>query len=362
MNYIGSHESINWLQILFFLSISQWIFTAYYLYKYKKNLLLSIPKYKKYKNPIPFIKDTFYIYWNLYPIVFYILFSSIDSSFNITLANLNMITSNNAIQEAYKILFQEKYIQYFDLIVIVTSIIIAYWGTFITQPKKQKRYISQKDKIYWWDIRLSKEIYWIRLIFLFFNLILISFLVYLLTKIAIFIMLILGNTHSIHINPFYPDNYGGLGSIINLASVIMLIYLFRGIMGIKGLIDHRKLNDKAQFLGDIYHASYLLFAIIFLFFVTHKLNILLNTVNIEYFLNNNYYIELTNSLNSTISNFENLTNKINSFSNYYKQILDFNNTPVILKIFSGTLFTLFSSFIIWFFNNEIAKFFKQKEI
>jgi hypothetical protein len=259
-------------------------------------------------------------------------------------------------------LFQERYIYYLDIVVLIGSTVIAYLGTFVIQPKKQKIYISQKNKIYWWDIRLSKEIYWIRLFFLFFNLILISFLVYMLTKIAIFIMIVLSDASNIYINPFYPDNYGGLGSIINLASIITLIYLFRGIMGIKGLVDHHGLNDNIQFLGDIYHVSYLVFASIFLFFITYKINILLDTVDIKQLLANNYYIELGNNIKSSISNFKEFVGQANSFYSYHKHILDFNSTPVILKIFSGTLFTIFSSFMIWFFNKEIAKFFTREEI
>ena len=75
-----------------------------------------------------------------------------------------------------------------DLLVLLIMTFIAYSATFGTQLKKQIEFIQSTDKVYWWDIRISKEIFWIRFIFLFTNLILVGFTVYLLTKVTFFVM------------------------------------------------------------------------------------------------------------------------------------------------------------------------------
>ena len=354
MTYLGSDAPINWLQCLFWFSIFQWLLTAVFLVKNRKQLLVEIPGYS---HTVPFIKDTFYIYWNLYPIVFYLLFHNIESNFSFTLASLDMISQHQATQD-YNFFFMQDIFdipwRYIDISVFVLSIFLAYLGAFHIQPKKQAYYIKTRSKIYWWDKRLNQIIYYIRLVFLFFNLIFIAFMVYLLTKLALFIVLFLSHSDTISISPFHPDHYGGLVPILDIASTFMLIYLFRIVMGIKGFMDHQEAGGMLQKIGDYYHVAHTLIALMFLPYFLFQTNILLNSVDVVHFLNP----ELFKALISAPSHAD--PHAISTSAGYLRALQEFNSTPVVVKIFTGTLFATFSSFIIWFFHHELASFFQKK--
>ena len=184
MDYIGSHESINWLFILVVLSILQWIITLYLVYKNYhllgstivdnafqiKDKNINASNYPK-ENRISFTKDYFYIFWNIYPIIFYAFFYYLDTSWESYLNQIVMISGKKAL-DAYSFWFKElnffgisiKY-KYIDLFVLFFSIFLAILATFNTQIIKQKQFIKETNKLYWWDIRISKSIYWIRFIF-----------------------------------------------------------------------------------------------------------------------------------------------------------------------------------------------------
>ena len=357
MSYLGSDAPINWLQCLFWLSILQWVLTAGFLIKDRKKLLIEIPNHP---NPVPFIKDTFYIYWNLYPIIFYLLFHGIESSLPYTLTSLDMISHQQASQD-YALFFKQDIFgilpwQYVDYIIIFLSIVLAYFGSFYVQSKKQELYRTTGLKTYWWDKELNKAIYNIRLIFLFINLIFIAFMVYLLTRLALFITVFISHNDLISISPFHPDHYGGLSPLIDIASTIMLIYLFRVAMGIKGLLDHREVKGNMQKLGDIYHVAHLPLAIVFLLYFLYQTNALLDAVNLIHLLRPEIFQTLIPPVSSAIN-----IHEISTSAGYLRALQEFNSTPIIIKIFSGTLFATFSSFVIWFFNRELASFFKTRK-
>lgn len=356
MTYLGFDAPVNWLQCLFLLSVLQWILTGTFLIKYRKKLLMEIPGHS---HTVPFIKDTFYIYWNLYPIVFYLLLHSIESNLPFTLTSLDMI-SNHQATEDYALFFIQDIFgilpwKYVDIGVLVFSIFLAYFGSFRIQPKKQTDYIETGSKIYWWDKRLNHSIYNIRLIFLFFNLIFIAFMIYILTKLALFITVFLSHHGSLSISPFHPDHYGGLSPLIEIASTIMLIYLFRVAMGVKGLMDHREVKDIMQKIGDFYHLFHLPMAILFLFYFLYQTNALLDKVDMAHLLRPEIFQALI-----PVSSFINI-HEIGTSAGYLRALQEFNSTPIIIKIFSGTLFATFSSFVIWFFNRELASFFKTRK-
>ena len=312
-----------------------------------------------YSHTVPFIKDTFYIYWNLYPIVFYLLFHSIESDLPFTLTSLDMISHHQATQDYTLFVTQDIFgilpWRYVDIGIFAFSIFLAYLGAFHVQPMKQAEYIESGSKIYWWDKRLNNIIYNIRLIFLFFNLIFIAFMIYLLTKLALFITVFLSHHGTLSISPFHPDHYGGLSPLIEIASTIMLIYLFRVAMGVKGLIDHRGVKDIMQKIGDFYHLFHLPMAILFLFYFLYQTGTLLDTVDVTHLLHPEIFQALI-PISSSID-----IHVVGTSAGYLRALQEFNSTPIIIKIFSGTLFATFSSFVIWFFNRELASFFKTRK-
>ncbi len=356
MTYLGSDATVNWLQLLFVLSVLQWLLTAFLLIKHRKKLLLEIPGYTQ--KTVPFIQDTFYIYWNLYPIVFYLLFHGIESNFSFTLTTFDMMSHHQAAND-YALLFTQDISgklpwKYIDIGIVIFAIFLAWYGAFYLQNKKQENYLQTQSKIYWWDKRLVPAIYYLRMVFLFFNLIFISFMIYLLTKLALFVALFLSHSDSISISPFHPDHYGGLSPLIDIASTIMLIYLFRVVMGIKGWLDHREVKQGLQKIGDIYHMAHFPIAFLFLSYFLYQFNALMDTIDVMRLL----HPELFSALIPNTPNPD--FHAISTSSGYLRALLSFNNTPVIVKIFTGTFFATFSSFLIWFFHRELAAFFQKK--
>jgi len=353
MDYLGSNLYINWLFMLAVLSFLQWIFIGYYVLrnynilgnKISNNAFDGIEKYKdNSKVRIPFIKDYFFIYWNIYPLIFYGFFYYLDVSWNNFLTQIIMIEGKYA-QNLYNYFFKNDYVKFLDLFVLIIAIILAYIGTFGTQIKKQTRFINEKDKIYWWDVRINKKIYWIRFIFLFLNIIFIAFMTYLTTKVIIFVTLVLYSKNII-INPFNPDGFGGLRVFIEISSIILSIYLLRATMGVVGLLDHKEIKCKTQFYGDLYHILYFFLGVGYIIAFMQRIHYWLSTVNLKKYLSHDIYLYFTNQINLT--DISNMIKSSGDIANYYNKLINFNKFPADLSIFTGALFTFVLPLSLWF--------------
>ena len=378
MDYIGSHQLINWLFVLACLSILQWFITIYYLYKNYSLIGSKINpdafkekgKYtvKEYIKVIPFSKDYFYIYWNIYPIIFYAFFYYLDTSWKAYFNQIVMI-GGNRVKDIYNSLFINFNIlnynidyKYIDGLIVFIGIYIATRATFGTQFLKQIQFINSKKQLYWWDARISEKIYWTRFIFLFFNIILVSFIAYLGFKVVLFIVAIL-SIENLTINPFHPDTYGGLRVLMEISSIILAIYLLRATMGIVGLFDHKGIKDRIQFYGDLYHFSYFFIGIGFIIFFIYKIDKILDSIDISPLLSHNKYksFSICNDINLSnihkISCFDyNITylnNLAGNINNYYNTILHFNKFPIDLSLLSSSIFTFILPLSIWFIINFI---------
>ena len=360
MDYIGSHESVNWLFVLALLSILQWILTIIFVSK-KYHLMgkeisnNAFPSSKLYKEKIPFMHDYFYIYWNIYPIIFYAFFYYVDTSWDTYLKQIIMIGGDNV-----KILYDSFFVEFsfskeritisnkwVDLLVLIIVATLAFFSTFRTQIKKQILFLNQTDKLYWWDIRISKELYWIRFIFLFFNMVLVGFIAYLMTKVAIFVLALLSmGTTIFNINPFHPDLFGGLRVLMEISSVILAIYLLRAMLGIVGLLDHRGVKDTFQFIGDLYHAAYFFLGIGFIVTFVYKVDNILSSVNLKDYLSSERFS--TFNIETHMSNVE-IANKASSIADYYDNLLQFNKFPIDLSLFASSIFTFALPLSVWFF-------------
>lgn len=362
MHYIGSHQTINWLFILACLSILQWVVTLFFVYK-KYNMLgreiteNAFNTRSKYdvidydeENRISFTHDYFYIYWNIYPIIFYMFFYYLDTSWSAYLNQIIMIGGVEA-EEVYNTWF--KTFNFFnmninyrwvDMLVLTIITVIAYKATFQTQIDKQIQFIKKKDKLYWWDIRISEELYWTRFIFLFFNMILVGFIAYLGLKVVLFVSNILALNNLI-INPLHPDTFGGLKVLMEISSIVLAIYLLRGMMGIVGLIDHKGVDDILQLIGDIYHTLYLFLGIGFIVYFIYKVDSILGNIDISKLLTNDIYrtYDICNESNST-----KIIQMASDISNYYGNLLHFNKFPIDLTLFTSSIFTFILPLVIWF--------------
>ena len=370
MHYLGSHETINWLFILACLSVLQWILTICIVAKNYLKLGNKIDTdtfgfAKNYIAKIPFAKDYFYIFWNIYPIILYAFFYYLDTSWENYLNQIVMIYGDNAklvygtwfntfTVSGYKIDYK-----YIDIFVIFISITLAFRATFITQIKKQKQFIREDKKIYWWDIRLNKKLFWIRFIFLFFNFILIVFISYIGIKVVLFIINLL--SLNVTINPFHPDGYGGLRVLMEISSIILAIYLLLATMGIVGFLDHKNIKDKSQFLGDLYNTSYLFLSIGYMGYFIYKIDDILGRVDISSLLSHSLYksysvcpdinISATSKVVCNELNSSTIAQISSDIGSIYGNLINFNKFPIDLSLFSSSLFTFVFPLAMWFIFN-----------
>ncbi len=364
LNYIGS-KYFDWLYILFVLSILQWFITIFFVFKNRNILFDDIEGFQDIKIKISFIKDYFYQFWNIYPIVFYLFFYYIQTMWNTWMVHIMMITNSSSnIIKSYEILFGEKGLKV-DIFLLSILVIGSFYSAFFVQKNKQDIFIKSTKIIYWWDIRINKYIYWVRAIFLFLNLILISYLTLIVTKIAIFILSILF-LENLNIFPFHPDGYAGLKVLMEISSVIISIYLLRSSMGIIGYMDHKG-QGIAHKITDIYNISYLPLGIIFLIILINKVKDLLFYAYEKYNLKNllssdnyqNWINKFQNDVNNTSEILDSLDKYSSSIQNYYS-VLNFNKFPIDLTLFVNSIFTWILPISFWFLFNFFEHYYKQR--
>ena len=160
---------------------------------------------------------------------------------------------------------------------------------------------------------------------------------------------------SLLVNPFYPDHFGGLKVLMDIASIILAIYLLRATMGIVGLLDHKGLKDTFQFLGDLYHTTYLFFGIGFILFFIYRVDSIFDNIDFSQFFSNEQYtrlfMEQFNELHSL-----NIQDYAGNINNYYGNLVHFNKFPIDLNLFTNSLFTFVLPIALWF----LFKFFKNR--
>ena len=215
--------------------------------------------------------------------------------------------------------------------------------------QKHKKMVEAKTSLYWWSSELNSKIYFLRKIFLVSNLILIGFLTYLITKISIFISLLL-NIPELNIFPFHIDGYGGLHTIMQLTSILLSMYLLRASMGLIGLDDHKG-QGLSHKVGDILNIIYLPLALslMTLVYVSIKnhLSLASEKYNITQYLSSETYQNFIDNFNSAQDKAEALS----PFFDYYS-ILTYNSFPVDVSLFYNTAFTAVLPISIWFLVNN----------
>lgn len=353
LHYIGSNESINWLFILCCLAVIQWVITIIYVSK-NYNILgrsIEVKELNHYRDKISFTHDYYYIYWNIYPILFYAFFYYIDTSWNAYFNQIVMI-GGYQVKDLYDNFFIELPLgsgisyKFIDTLILIIMISFAYMATFGTQIKKQKQFMDETNKVYWWDIRIVKELYWIRFIFLFFNMVLVGFVAYITTKVALFVLALLSMGDIIfNINPFHPDLFGGLRVLMEISSIILAIYLLRAMLGIVGFLDHRGVDDTFQFIGDLYHSVYFALGIGFIMTFVYQIDNILESVNIKEYLSPEKFKDFNMDINMSTSE---IADKAGNMANYYANLLQFNKFPVDLSLFTSSIFTFILPLSLWF--------------
>ncbi len=360
-NYLGSEY--NWLFYLAILSITQHIVMSLLVRKDAVSdvktsihtvmaMEVSHPGFKRY---ISYIHDNFYWFFNVFPILYFVHFFYLDYSWPGWMHSLFLLDVDGQIAALYQGFFYSNTANSVDWIIFIITVIIFPTVAYKSQDKKHTQQLKQKSELYWWSKELNPSIYALRKIFLYFNIALISFLTYLITKISIFVGLVL-SLDTLNIFPFHVDGYGGLHFMMEITSILISMYLLRASMGIIGLDDHKGQGFMHQ-LTDWLNIIYLPVAIALFGTIIYQtkqhLNFAREKYDIDKYLSPDIY-------NAYIEKFKVATDKsamLNDFSDYY-DILRNSAFPIDISMYYNTAFTAVMPISLWFlmsnFKEQIA--------
>lgn len=151
------------------------------------------------------------------------------------------------------------FIKVFDNPCLLFIIVILSSIGCILQLLKQNKFRKSKNYVYWWDIRISKKIFRIRLICLFFNMLTVILVAATIFKLILIISVV---ALKCDISPifFHPDGMGGLGNIGTAALTIAFTCIIISGCGLVALIDHRG-QGATHLIGDVALLLMFLFAL-----------------------------------------------------------------------------------------------------
>ena len=356
LNYIGSSADYNWLMILFILSVSQWLVKGILLYidhRNSRNIVDDTDylrsKYGGFKRYLSFEGDTFYWFWNIFPVIFYSHFFYMEHSWNRWMLKIFLLDMNGGLKELYNIFFYSSAAYYLEIsLIVIFALIAIYFGHF-AQDKKHTKMIQEKEALYWWSKNFNAKIYFFRKLFLVTNLMLVAFLTYIITKITLFVMIILYDSE-INVFLFHPDNFGGLYPIMEILSIVISMYFLRASLGIVGLDDHKG-QGLAHKVGDFLNIVYLPFAILVFLGLIHRMKYHLEQsfakYGIDEYLSSEKYQEF---LNSFLTSNDKISVVID-FNHYY-YIAEIPSFPVDISLFYNAIFTVVAPVSLWFMINN----------
>lgn len=363
LHYVGSQY--NWLFILFILSVLQWVVTLTIVINNlgnKESTLVSgknkvtlhdANSFKKehldYSRYVSFLSDNFYWFWNIFPIIFFIHFFYIESSWASWMRSFFILDVSDNIKNLYASFFHSDASFYVDVAILALITVPAVAFGYFGQDKKHKKMIASKSELYWWSSELNEYVYLLRKAFLVLNLILVGFLTYIITKISIFVVLIL-NFSQLNVFPFHMDGYGGLHAIMEITSILISMYLLRASMGVIGLDDHKG-QGLSHLIGDLLNIIYLplgvaLFSIVF-YKVKNHLSAADDKFEISSYLSGaKFQAHIESFINS-----KDKASALNEFNDYYS-ILTYSSFPIDVTLFYNSAFTVVMPISIWFLINN----------
>lgn len=344
-------------------AIFQWVIITWLAQKKEVwESLEDIDVAAEYKQKAPFLKDAFFILWNIFPIYLLCVYSYMAMNWSNWKADLLLLNSTD-LPAIYDQLNAFRFNKNSFLMLILISLFAALW-----QFKKQKKLKNEKEKIYWWDIRISKSIFYIRMVALFFNMFSVLYVVFTAIIISIFILSVVKIDH-LNLTFFHPDNSGGLMVIGNLSIVLSSVFLFTSGLGLAAIFDHEFKQGLSHTLTDIIAPLFIIPALIILIYPTitnkdrltnefHNLNvvagkILCKDIPDEYQAILIKGVDKNDAEPSDISSnaFNDWLGKNSPRNSALRQILQINYFPINWSMFISLVTTWLAPLFIWIFFN-----------
>lgn len=199
---------------------------------------------------VPFVRDSFFILWNLLPFAFGIPYlflyyhdwGDIHKGLSLHFTNVEV--------------FYNRWIHsvLFSPLLLVGILVIAFVSAML-QITKQRSYIQHGTHVYWWDWRISKPLYLTRLVFLIINMAGILFSAFMLGVLFGFILDLV--SHGTPNSPMFAslvdaDQMGGFAFLFDFTTGMAVVLLFISGMSLTGVFDHW---DTEGIAGNIHRFS-----------------------------------------------------------------------------------------------------------
>jgi len=181
---------------------------------------------------ISFSKDVFFILWNTYASVAIFVYVYIGLNWEGWLKDLITIFGEDVLS-AYQISYNIRFHWAFISLLLLCTIIGC-----VIQIFKQKSFIEKEKYLYWWDYRISKSIFTVRFIALFFNGFGVLYVMWTAVTLAGFITYIAVSSSEIDPILFHADNTGGLSVVGDLCITLAVLVIFNAGVGLAAIFDH----------------------------------------------------------------------------------------------------------------------------
>lgn len=194
---------------------------------------------------VPFLRDFFYMAWNVLPILLWLL----------TLGILARVRRNlPAIHQRFEPEASRRLLDRFAAIgrspyALVVIVFLALYACYAQFPKQQG-FIENGDCCYWWDKRISVPLFAIRLGALFTNTLLV---IYILWRLAVFqvYLAVLSRSGSLSPSFLHADGSCGLKCFGSLSSWLFFPWILVAFVGVAGLLDHGTEQGIHNTVGDL---------------------------------------------------------------------------------------------------------------
>ena len=195
--------------------------------------------------PTGFFNDYFFIVWNLFPIL---LWATYMIGVWLGRGWIRDVSPHIDTTDASASIGRLQRIR--DHWIPAVLILIFGVVSMAAQVPKQLGFFETNSQLYWWDWRVSPEIFTIRDAALFFNIVLIL-LVFWGTLFGLLIVIESVRKGAIEPDYFHPDGAGGLKPLGNAISVLILPWVAGAFLGVLGFFDHTTSSELLFRIGDV---------------------------------------------------------------------------------------------------------------
>jgi hypothetical protein len=197
------------------------------------------------KKMTPFSSDLFFIVWNAFPILLWLLSLWIVSLLRTKLPLIHRMFGMDEPGEQFRRF--ERVRRHWGIWVPLT--VIAAMACYFQIPK-QETLIQTADTCFWWDSRISNWIFFIRLVALGTNMLLIGALLWNLVVVQVYLVA-LSRTGDPQPTLLHPDRSCGLRDFGAVSFRLTLPWILLALVGVAGLVTHDRKHGIANLIGDL---------------------------------------------------------------------------------------------------------------